>query len=101
MKRLTALLIIVLIAGCKSSSDMKLETAARIYVQNLVVDEKYRDKPDSAAIMHDKIYSKFNLSKEEYKKVFDGIMTDKERWDVFFTLSEKYLDSLKNNSNII
>jgi hypothetical protein len=100
MKKYFLIFIIVLLSGCKSQSDIKLETAAKVYVENMLIEDKYTDRPDTALILCDKVYAKYKMSKDEYKKVFDGLSIDKDKWDVFFTLSEKYLDSLKSKKSL-
>lgn len=100
MKKYFLLFIIVLLSGCKSQSDIRFETAAKVYVENMLIEDKYSDRPDTVIILRDKLYEKYKMSKDEYKKVFDGLSIDKDKWNVFFTLSEKYLDSLKSKQSL-
>lgn len=100
MKKLVLFIIILFLAGCKSKNDIQLETAAKIYVENIILEDKYSNKPDTVILLRDKVYEKYKLSKEEYKKIFDGFAVDKDKWSEFFTLSEKYLDSLRNKNTL-
>ncbi len=97
MKRLTVLLIIIIAAACSPGGGGKMKTAARVYIDNMAVDEKYAGKSDSIKFYREKVFAKYKMSEEEYKKLLNEFSTDKSKWDVFFAESEKYLDSLKSS----
>lgn len=89
------ILAIIFFAGCSVKPSKKVETAAKIYIENILVDEKYSAKKDTVEILRNEIFKKYNFSKEEYKKLFDDLSSDKESWDSFFKLAGSYLDTLK------
>lgn len=95
MKRFLILFVLIVLAGCRSSKDESLDTAAKVYVDNIIIDEKHVYNEDTIKILRAKVFEKYKLTPENYKKVFDGILTDKEKWDYFFTAAGKYLDTLK------
>jgi hypothetical protein len=95
MKKFLILFVIVILSGCKSSKDNTLDTAAKVYVENIIIDEKYSFKEDTIKILRTQVFEKYKLPEAEYKKIFDGILTDKEKWDYFFKSAGDYLDTLK------
>jgi hypothetical protein len=100
MKKIILFIVIIILTGCRSKNDEKLQTVAMIYVENVMLEDKYSDRPDTLITLRNKIFEKYRLSKDEYKKIFDGLSAEKEKWDEFFTLSEKYLDTLKNRNSL-
>lgn len=91
------LLIIVSIGfiyGCKKSS-VGDDTAVKIYVENIVAEEKYFSNPDSLNIHRQKIYAKYNTSKTDYDNYLKTFEGDQEKWDRFFKEAETYLNVLK------
>jgi len=99
MRKLIFIVVILFISGCSSLEDKKLENAARIYINKLLIEEKFPDIPDSVTIMQEKLYSRYKTSKEEYQNFFSTLGRDKDKWDAFFSFAEKYFDSLKNTKN--
>ena len=97
MKRPIILLLIFIAAACSSRGEDKLKIAARVYIDNMAIDEKYAGKSDSIKFYRDKVFSKYKMSEEDYKKFLNEFSTDKGKWDSFFAESEKYLDSLKSS----
>jgi len=95
MKKFLILFVLIILAGCRPSNDADLNTAAKVYVENIVIDEKYPFKEDTVKILRGEVFKKYNLTEDNYKKIFDGILTDKDKWDYFFAAAGKYLDTLK------
>ena len=82
-------------AACKSDKEIKISTAARVYVDQVIVDEKFSAYPDSIPILRDKVLVKYKMSKEDYRKIYDVIAADSGKWNKFFKIASGYLDSLK------
>ncbi len=95
MKKFILIPLILIVAACSSTSDKKIDRAARAYVDNLIVEEKYSAKPDTVNLLKDEVFKKYSFTKEDYKQFFDELSADKVKWDKFFSSAEKYLDSLK------
>lgn len=100
MKKSLFLILVFILAGCGSLKNKDLESAARIYIDNMLIDEQYAGKPDSIKIFRNKVFAKYNMKEEEYKKFFENLSIDKKKWDSFFDSAEKYLDSLKTGNKI-
>ena len=96
MRKLIYLFAVIVLCSCGGPKDSNIETTAKIYVERIAVEEKYSSKPDTLKVLYDQLYIKYKFPEAEYKKVFSSFSTDKKKWEMFFSLSEKYLDTLKN-----
>jgi hypothetical protein len=94
----SAILILLLIIsiGC-SQKKLNEETAVKIYVEKIIVEEKYSAAPDSLQQYTNQIFSKYNTTPESYKEFMHSLEYDTERWNVFFKKADTYLLELKKN----
>jgi len=95
MKKLIFLIIVIMIAGCGSPKKKDFETASKIYVDNMMVDEKYAGNIDTIKYYRSLVFKKYNMKEEEFKKFLDELSLDRAKWDNFFNMAESYLDTLK------
>jgi hypothetical protein len=82
-------------AGCGSPKKREFETASKIYIDNMLVDEKYAGNIDTIKFYRNLVFKKYNMKEDEYRKFFDELSLDRAKWDNFFKLAESYLDTLK------
>ena len=88
-----------MISGCESSK-IDDKTAVKIYVENLIVEEKYSAIPDSIEIHRQKVFSNFNSSKKDFDEYLSSIKSNPEKWESFFKKADSYLNELKKNGKI-
>lgn len=83
-------------------SDNKLDQdkAVKIYVENIIVEEKYSFNIDSVNFYKGKIYSKYGISLKDYENYLYGLKDDSEKWTDFFKKAEDYLTELKKSEAI-
>ncbi|MEG8945831.1 hypothetical protein [Rosettibacter firmus] len=96
---LFAISILLLIVNC-SEKKIDEDTAIRIYVENIILEEKYSYNLDSLKINQKKLYEKYNTSREEFENYLKNLKTDIEKWQNFFKKANTYLQDLKN-TNVI
>lgn len=72
------------------------DVASRIYVENVVAEEKFAGQPDSIKILRGKIFEKYKVSTEEYNRFINDLTYDIEKWNSFFAKADKYLIELKS-----
>lgn len=100
MRKALFLIPVLLVTACSSGGGERMKTAARVYIDNMTVDEKYAGNSDSIKVYRGRVFDKHKMSEEEYKKLFAGFSTDRGKWDSFFAEAQKYLDSLKTSKQL-
>ncbi len=80
--------------SCKTHS-VDQETAVKIYVENIIVEEKYPSNPDSLRIYRQNVFSKYNLLKNDFDDFMKSMKDDREKWESFFKQADSYLNELK------
>lgn len=85
--------------GC-SGNNIDEDTAVKIYVENLIVEEKYNSKPDSIEFYQKHVFDKHKTSKEKFKTYIKNLEFDQIRWGSFFRKADQYLLELKSNRAI-
>ncbi len=79
---------------------MDEETAVKIYVERIIVEEKYSFSLDSIKVYKGKIFSKYNVTSHEYENFLKNLSDDSERWTHFFKRADTYLSELKESEAI-
>ena len=87
---LIALLIFSSFA-CSSLSKERKEKLARLYVDLLAVEELYYGVPDSIRLHQRELFQKYQISAKEYLEEIKRMKEDKEEWNEFFALADRYL----------
>jgi len=87
--------ISVLILSSCGGNKMSEDIASRIYVENIIAEEKYAAQPDSIKIYHLKIFEKYNVTREDYNRFIKNLTYDIEKWNSFFSKADRYLIELK------
>lgn len=81
--------------GCETKPKFEPEKVAHLYVDLLMIDESYKFDQDSLKIFADSIFNHYQISEEQYKNEIESFQFSEETWSDFFSLAEKYLDTLK------
>ena len=89
-------LLLVLLTGCADNENMELEKKSKVYVDLLIVEDYYKDT-DSLELKRDEVFSKYSINEAIYDSSFKKFEYDSEKWELFFSLSNAYLDSLKGD----
>ncbi len=90
----------VLFYGCKQSNLAEDQKVAEVYVHILIINEKYGTESDSSKVLKENVFKKYDIPEKQFEDYLKSLGEDKEKWEHFFNLSEKYLDQLKNEGNI-
>jgi hypothetical protein len=104
VKRNNILLLLLLVlpiiySGCKSHS-LDDETAVKIYVENIIAEEKYLSNHDSLRISKQKIFSKYKFDKKQFNEYLKDLNGNKDKWENFFKEADLYLSGLKKKGVI-
>ena len=87
---------VLLIYGC-GKKPIDEETAVKIYVENIIAEEKYSNNPDSLKTHRDKIFSHYDVTEEKYKEYFKSMESEPEKWQDFFKRTDDYLRELEKS----
>lgn len=84
-------------------SDNKLDQdkAVKIYVESIIIEEKYSFNIDSVNFYKGKIYSKYGVTSDDFEYYLVGLKDDSEKWADFFKKAEDYLTELKKSEAIL
>lgn len=89
---------LILFSACDEEKT-DTHTLAKIYVDLNLAEEKFIDSEDSLFVEKERIFSKYNLTEEQFKQEIKELKTSTEVWDRFFNQANEYLDSLKAVNN--
>ncbi|MBN1302321.1 MAG: hypothetical protein JW995_13980 [Melioribacteraceae bacterium] len=90
---------LIITSACNEQPLLNKETAARIYVDLLVIKEKFYSQKDSIQIYKEKVFDKYGTDSLAYKLTLEKYEVDQDEWKEFFDLSEQYLDTLRTSLN--
>lgn len=94
--RFLILSLLFVLNFCSKSEDIDKQTAAKVYVEFLIINETYPVGSDSIEIKKNLILKEFDLTLDEYNRRISELKDDKEEWMDFFHLSEEYLKEKKD-----
>ena len=95
---LVLFLFSVLYYGCDEEPKVEREKLVKIYVEKTIAQSKYANFPDSLITAKQAIFTKYNLTEEQYDKAINEIEPKSEYWDEFFKEAKTYLDTLNKTS---
>ncbi len=99
MKKLVLLTAFIFAAAfCNEKPSGHIDVTAKIYVDLLVIKEKYSANQDSLEIYKNQVFEKHNTAQDQYEKDLELLGEDNENWDKFFKLSEAYIDTLRKSA---
>lgn len=87
---------LLIIFAC-SQKKINEETAIKVYVENIIVEEKYSSAPDSIKYYKNKVFAKYNTTEEGFREFLLSLDNNTERWNNFFRKADTYLIELKTN----
>ncbi|MGK9476657.1 hypothetical protein [Melioribacter sp. OK-6-Me] len=90
---------LALFYGCKQNNLPEDQKAAEVYVHLLIINEKYGAESDSSKILKEHVFKKYEMHEKEFEDYLKSLEEDKDKWELFFNLSEEYLDRLKKEGN--
>ncbi|MFZ6033244.1 MAG: hypothetical protein ACOYVE_08045 [Melioribacter sp.] len=86
--------------GCKQKTQIEDRIASELYVHILIINEKYGAESDSSKVYKKELFKKYNIDEKQFDDYLKSLEEDKEKWELFFNLSEEYLNRLKADGNI-
>jgi len=85
--------------SCKDEKSVNDEEKfARLYVDLMINQEKYKADSVKQKIEQNKIFKKFEVSEKQYYSTLDSYNNDPEKWKTFFEQVKTYVDTLKKDS---
>lgn len=64
---------------------------AHLYVDLLTIEEFYHGIPDSIKFHQKELFTKYQISSDQYLEKLKKMKEDKEEWQEFFKLADDYL----------
>jgi len=83
--------------ACSENNQPERDDIIKIYVDLLIIQEKYSNMPDSINLHYERIFEKYDTKEEIYKSAFKNFSDDPDKWKLFFDDAEKYLESIKDS----
>lgn len=103
LKQVNAVSVIItllfIVVSCTSETYYDEKTAAKIYVDLLVIEESNLYDADSVKIKRDEYFLSNNIDQEKYERTMSGYELDEKKWNKFFNEAELIIDSLKNEAD--
>lgn len=85
--------------GCVKKN-IEDDKAVRIYVENIIVEEKYSYNPDSLRIHQQFIFNKYKTTKQQFETYLKNLEADQIKWQSFFKKADEYLTELRKSELI-
>jgi len=76
------------------------DTLVKIYVENMIIHERYSYSADSLRVHSDLVFKKYNTTKQDYKAELQQYSDDSDMWESFFKKADAYLTELKSKNKI-
>jgi hypothetical protein len=96
---LLVLLLSIVSISCADNENIELEKLSKVYVDLLIVEDFYKDN-DSLDLKREEVFKEFSITEAMYDSAFKKFEHDSEKWELFFRLSNAYLDSLKSDITV-
>ncbi|MFA3783122.1 hypothetical protein ABRY23_08675 [Melioribacteraceae bacterium 4301-Me] len=85
--------LVLLINGCKKSSRYDVKFLSKIYVENLVIKQKYSQ--DSLKIMQERLFKNYGITQEEFENELNSFADNQKKWSEFFNEAQNYLTEIQ------
>ena len=102
-KRNSALLILLSFSiFCFACSKEKIpeEVLAKVYVENIIVNDTYSSNADSLRVHKQSVFNKYKITEKEFEAELEKYSDDKTKWADFFKRANDYLNNLKKSNAI-
>lgn len=76
------------------------DVLVKVYVENLIVEERYATNPDSILIGKKAVFSKYKITQQDFEAALRNYSDDSKKWESFFKQANAYLNDLKKNNVI-
>ena len=76
------------------------DTLVKVYVENTIVQEKYILNEDSLRFHKQLVFSKYDITENEFLNELGKYSDNKNLWEDFFKKSNAYLNELAKNNKI-
>ncbi len=92
----SSLLLILFLSSCSShKNDSESLKMAHIYVDLLIAGEK---APYDSTVSRDLVFQKYDVTNKNFQQFLKSLGSNQKKWDEFFNLAQRYLDSLKSSA---
>jgi len=88
------LILLILYSGC-GKPHIAEDVLVKVYVENLIALETYSFNADSLQSRQNRVFSKYNISKEDFELQLKNYSEDSKEWQDFFKQANNYLVDLK------
>jgi hypothetical protein len=96
---LLLLFVSLLLINC-SGKKVPQDVLVKIYVENLIAEEKYSFNHDTLQLRQNKIFIENKITRKDFEETLKAMRDDPDAWDDFFKQSNILLDSLKKTKQI-
>jgi hypothetical protein len=93
------LIFLLLAAGC-GKPHISEDVLVKVYVENLIALETYSFNADSLISHQNKMFNKYNISRNDFEQQMKNYSEDSKEWQDFFKQANKYLAELKGKDII-
>jgi len=87
------------LTGC-DKKNIDEQTAVKIYVENIILEEKYFYNVDSLNIYRKKMFDRYNVSAKDFEEYLKGLKANQNQWENFFKKADEFLKDLKSTNAI-
>jgi protein-tyrosine-phosphatase len=85
MKNIILLAIfLLLLSGCSRSNRIEEEKFIQVYTDLVIAQDTSRASAIEMDSVREMIYSRYNITKDEYRETIDYYNAKPERWEAFF-----------------
>lgn len=85
--------------SCKKEG-MDEDKLVRIYVENIILEETHQSNPEILKQEKEKLFKKFNTTKEGFETELINMGSDREKWEKFFNKSRTLLEELRKSGAV-
>ena len=76
------------------------DTAVKVYVENIIAEEKFSHNFDSLKIHQEFILKKYNTNQHDFESYLKELKDDPSNWEDFFKKSDEYIVELQKEGAI-
>jgi hypothetical protein len=95
---LIAFIITFLLCACQKKIDQ--ETLARIYVENIILEETFANNSEMMKKQKLELFNKYKTSQSEFESNLRELGNDQEKWSKFFKRVNELLEEFKRSGAI-
>lgn len=96
---LSVIIFFAVFNGC-AKKNIDEDTASKVYVEVIIVQETYSHNMDSLKTKQNEIFQKYNIPQEEFEKFLQTYQGDEKKWNSFFKKADDYMAELKSKETV-